>query len=60
MSTPPRRPPPEPPSFLPKEKPPSKLKGVLVALGVFAGIVGLFLLVGVGLIWATCSGVGRR
>lgn len=56
MSTPPRRPPPEPPKFLPKEKP-SKLKGVLVALGVFAGIVGLFLLVGVGLIWATCSGV---
>ena len=56
MSTPPRQPPPEPPKFLPKEKPPSKLKGVLVALGVFAGIVGLFLLVGVGLIWATCSG----
>ena len=59
MSTPPRQPPPEPPKFLPKEQPRSKWRGVLVALGVFAAIVGLFLLVGIGLVWATCSGIGR-
>lgn len=59
MSTPPRPPPPEPPSFLPKPEPRSKLKSVLVVLAVFFGIVGLVLLVGVGLIWATCRGLDK-
>jgi len=60
MSTPPRQPPPEPPRYLPKEQPPNKLKGVLTVLALVAGIVGAFLLVGIGLIWATCTGIGRR
>ena len=35
------------------------LKSVLVVLGIFFGIVGFVLLVGVGLIWAACNGLDR-
>ena len=52
MSMSPRQPPPEPP--------PSVLRRVLKVLAIVAGAFVLVLLIGVGLIWATCSGMGRR
>ena len=61
MSTPPRQPPPEPPSFLPKpqRERPSVMKTFLMVLGVLGAIAALVLLVGVGLIWAVCTATPR-
>jgi hypothetical protein len=48
------------PSPPPPEPPKSFLQRALKAVGIVLGVIVVLLLVGVGLIWATCSGLGRR
>ena len=57
MATPP---PPRPPSFLPREKPPNRWREVLKIALLLVGGAALLLIVGVGLLFATCLGMSSR
>ena len=58
MATPPT-PPPRPPTFYSREEPPNPWLKILKIAGVIVGGLVLLVVVGVGLIFATCFGMSR-